>query len=141
MTRSLQSLWFRGHKRWHEHTHTHKWTLCILEENHPRGGFVENINCFAQECPQPCIRLGIVAKLVGREISPSHQINLIFAPEVEVTKSVLTVSGINLMSNLGGSLGLMLGLGLLQIVQLLTRGLDTLMDFIREHNWVLPNSY
>ena len=86
---------------------------------------------FAKECPKPCTRLGIVAKLVGREPSPRHQINLIFAPEVEVTKSVLTVSGINLMSNLGGSLGLMLGLGLLQIVQLLNTGLHNLMDFIR----------
>ena len=87
---------------------------------------------FVQECPQPCTRLGIVAKLVGRELSPSHQINLIFAPEVEVTKSVLTVSGINLISNLGGILGLMLGLGLLQIAELLDRGLDILMDFLRE---------
>ena len=86
---------------------------------------------FPQECPQPCTRLGVVAKLVGRELSPSHQINFIFAPEVEVTKSVLTVSGINLISNLGGILGLMLGLGLLQIAELLDRGLNTLLATYR----------
>ena len=72
-----------------------------------------------------------MAKVTGREASPSPQINLIFAPEVQVTKSVLTVSGINLMSNLCGILGLMLGLGLLQIAELLDWGLNTLLDFCR----------
>ena len=85
-----------------------------------------------QECPQPCTRLGIVDKLIGREPSPNHQIILIFAPEVEVAKSVLTVTGINLMSNLGGILGLMLGLGLLQITELLDRAINNLIKCCKE---------
>ena len=44
-----------------------------------------------------------------------------------MAKSVLTVTGINLMSNLGGILGLMLGLGLLQITELLDRGINSLL--------------
>ena len=72
--------------------------------------------------------------MVGREprTVSNHQISLIFAPEVEVTKSVLTVTGLNLLSNLGGSLGLMLGLGILQIAELLDWGINTLMDLYRE---------
>ena len=87
-----------------------------------------------QECLQPCTRLKVVGKMVGKEPSPvpNHQISLIFAPEVEVTKSVLTVTGLNLLSNLGGSLGLMLGLGILQIAQLLDRGINILLDHYRE---------
>ena len=80
---------------------------------------------------QPCTKLKVVGKLIGREPFPSHGIFLVFAPEVEVTKSVLTVTSINLMSNLGGSLGLMLGLGLLQIAEILDRGLNTLLATYR----------
>ena len=71
-------------------------------------------------------------KLTGKEPSPNHQIILIFAPEVEVAKSVLTVTLLNLMSSLGGSLGLMLGLGLLQITELLDRGINTFLVFCME---------
>ena len=84
---------------------------------------------------QPCTKLKVVGKLIGREPSDfsKHQIMLIFAPEVEVTKSVLTTTGINLMSNLGGSLGLMLGLGILQIAELLDRGLNSLLTRYKEN--------
>ena len=49
-----------------------------------------------------------------------------------MAKSVLTVTGINLMSNLGGSLGLMLGLGLLQITEILDRAINNLLEFCKE---------
>ena len=38
--------------------------------------------------------------------------------KIQILRSVPTLSGLNLMSNIGGMLGLMLGLGVLQLLQL-----------------------
>ena len=94
--------------------------------------FIFLLTIFLKECPEPCTRLNLVDKLIGREPSQNHQIILIFAPEVEVAKSVLTMTLLNLMSNLGGSLGLMLGLGLLQITEFLDRGINIFLVFCME---------
>ena len=62
-----------------------------------------------------------------RTPSPHQSIEIVIMPEVHVTESVLTMTGINMMCSIGGILGLMLVLGVLQIVELADKGLNAII--------------
>ena len=51
--------------------------------------------------------------------------------KIQILRSVPTLSGLNLMSNIGGMLGLMLGLGVLQLLQLADQGWTILIHWCR----------
>ena len=81
----------------------------------------------------PCTRMDIVGKLQRTAPSASDNwIRLIFQPQVEVTRSVLTMTGFTLMANIGGILGLLLGLGVLQIIEIIDKGLARLGAYIQK---------
>ena len=60
-----------------------------------------------------------------------NMIRLVFLPEVKVTRSVLTMTGFTLMSNIGGALGLLLGLGVLQIIEIIDLALGHLLVYMK----------
>ena len=77
--------------------------------------------------------MDIVSKL--QRTAPSagdNWIRLIFQPQVEVTRSVLTMTGFTLMANIGGILGLLLGLGVLQIIEIIDKGITRLGAYIEK---------
>ena len=57
-------------------------------------------------------------------------IRLVFEPQVEVTRSVPTMTGFTLVSNIGGILGLLLGMGVLQILEIIDQGMRYLLFFV-----------
>ena len=57
-------------------------------------------------------------------------IRLVFEPQVEVTRSVPTMTGFTLVSNIGGILGLLLGIGVLQILEIIDQGMRYLLFFV-----------
>ena len=83
---------------------------------------------FEQDCATPCTRLDIVGKLQRTAPSTGESwIRLIFEPQVEVTRSVRTMTGFTLVSNIGGILGLLLGMGVLQILEIIDHWLRCLI--------------
>ena len=68
------------------------------------------------ECKPPCLRMDISWKLL-RIISHYQYrgLKILFDPTVEVALSVRTISLVDLMSSIGGFLGLFLGVSVLQI--------------------------
>ena len=57
-------------------------------------------------------------------------IRLVFEPQVEVTRSVRTMTGFTLVSNIGGMLGLLLGIGVLQILEIIDQGMKFFLSYI-----------
>ena len=57
-------------------------------------------------------------------------IRLVFEPQVEVTRSVRTMTGFTLVSNIGGMLGLLLGIGVLQILEIIDQGMKNFLSYI-----------
>ena len=57
-------------------------------------------------------------------------IRLVFEPQVEVTRSVRTMTGFTLVSNIGGMLGLLLGIGVLQILEIIDQGMNFFLSYI-----------
>ncbi len=76
-----------------------------------------------QECPPPCQRMEIKSRMESTKFKSFNAIRLMFKPSVQVTRSVLTIPLINLVSNLGGLMGMFLGVSLLQTINL--------VDFIK----------
>ena len=65
--------------------------------------------CVAQECPSPCTRMNIVGKLMRKGPKDVHKVKIVFRPDVLVTKSILTRTSLDLVSSIGGVIGLTLG--------------------------------
>ena len=66
---------------------------------------------------------------------PNNDLNRVFikfSSTVDVTESVPLMTELDLISSLGGLLGLTLGLGLLQLAELLEQGLEALVLTWRE---------
>ena len=89
--------------------------------------FKTNIIFLLQDCKIPCKRTDIVARRV-RKI-PKKNVNGVFvtiSSWVSVTESIPKMTSLDLISSLGGVLGLTLGLGFLQMAELLDQGLAAL---------------
>ena len=88
-----------------------------------------------QDCKIPCKRTDIEGRLVPQTPFEDYAgIILIFSSKVEVTRSEPLMTSLDLIATIGGVLGLTLGLGFLQLAQLLDRALSGLVVFCRE-NW------
>ena len=71
-------------------------------------------------CPLPCSTISIESRLLAKKMSKFNNsiINLTFSQEMLVTKTqFLKFIFTNFLSDLGGSMGLWLGIGLLQVME------------------------
>ena len=96
-------------------------------------------NHFPQGCSTPCTINHITGKLVRQVPSKSKGFIFVFMAKIQILKSVPTLSGLNLMSNIGGMLGLMLGLGFLQLLQLADQGWTILINSCRTKKALMLN--
>ena len=87
-----------------------------------------------QGCKIPCKRTDIEGRLLRQTpFEDRAGIILIFSSKVEVTRSEPLMTGLGLIATIGGVLGLTLGLGFLQLAQLLDRKVSRLVVFCREN--------
>ena len=70
--------------------------------------------------------------VLKRVPSTKKEIYITISPDVQVTKSVPTMTMLSLISNIGGILGLTLGLGFLQIAEHLDKLLVAWVSFCRK---------
>ena len=82
----------------------------------------------------------ITGKLSSRVPFDTKGFVFVFMAKIQILRSVPTLSGLNLMSNIGGMLGLMLGLGVLQLLQLADQGWTILIHWCRTKKTLMLNS-
>ena len=95
-------------------------------------------NHFPQGCSTPCTINHITGKLVRQVPSKSKGFIFVFMAKIQILRSVPTLSGLSLMSNIGGMLGLTLGLGALQLLQLADQG-TTVINWCRTKKALMLN--
>ena len=66
-------------------------------------------------CDKPCTEMDIQTSLVSKSEIPNPQLSFMFARMVPVSREVLSHSYFNLVAELGGYLGLTLGLSLMHL--------------------------
>jgi hypothetical protein len=88
-------------------------TSTILYENLFDGTFVS-------DCPLPCTTLYTETRFISQEFEEQNMIDITFSPKVQVTTTDLVKLPLSsFLSNVGGSLGLWLGLGAVQAMTML----------------------
>ena len=66
-------------------------------------------------CDKPCTEMDIQTSLVSRSEAPNPRLIFMFGKTVPVSREVLSHSSFNLVAELGGYLGLTLGLSLMHL--------------------------
>ena len=66
-------------------------------------------------CDQPCTKMDIQTSLVSKSEIPDPQLIFMFDKTVPVSREVLAHTSLNLVAELGGYLGLTLGLSLMHL--------------------------
>ena len=85
------------------------------------------------DCQQPCTRLYFSTKVI-RIVEPYHYegLKILFNPSVEVALSVPTMTVLGLLSNIGGFLGLFLGVSILQVFLKMDRWVRLIPQAIKD---------
>ena len=85
------------------------------------------------DCQQPCTRLYFSTKVI-RIVEPYHYegLKILFDPSVEVALSVPTMTVLGLLSNIGGFLGLFLGVSILQVFLKMDRWVKLITQTLKE---------
>ena len=66
-------------------------------------------------CDKPCTEMDIQTSLVSKSEVPNPRLTFMFGKTVAVTREVLATSSFHLVAELGGYLGLTLGLSLMHL--------------------------
>ena len=66
-------------------------------------------------CPKPCTELDVQTSLVSKSESSKPRLMFMFGKSVAVSREVLAYTPFNLVAELGGYLGLTLGLSLMHL--------------------------
>ena len=66
-------------------------------------------------CDQPCTKMDITTSLVSKSEIPDPRLIFMFGKTVPVSREVLAHTSLNLVAELGGYLGLTLGLSLMHL--------------------------
>ena len=85
-------------------------------------------------CPMPCTTFGTSTKMISKRatVDKSH-IVLSFSGTVQMTITEMETPSISgLLSAIGGSIGLWLGIGVLQAIEVLTSMFLALFDRVRK---------
>ena len=86
-------------------------------------------------CPMPCTQTKIDVKHLATDVDDHHRIEIMFSESMMVTRhSFPDPSLAEGLASLGGSLGLWLGLGVLQLLQLLTKNAIVLFAKVTKTN-------
>ena len=73
----------------------------------------------SSDCPLPCTTTSFITKKTSNMDYEEGGIWMSFEPTVEVTKTdFVTPTFVTMLSNIGGALGLWLGLGMAQVLQI-----------------------
>ena len=85
------------------------------------------------DCKQPCTRFYFSTKVI-RIVEPYHYqgLKILFNPSVEVALSVPTMTVLGLLSNIGGFLGLFLGVSILQVLLKMDRWIILIPQALKE---------
>ena len=79
-------------------------------------------NKIVTKCKEPCKKISYMAAVLGTSRIPPHfvpTVQIQFEQNIEETVSEYLVSGLDVLIDLGGALGLWLGLGMLQLSEII----------------------